>query len=365
MSLPSSASRSRVAPARWGDEPCVTANMSAAQQRVVAAEKEAYLAPRKAKRVDREDFLELERVTKIARDARIADSRAAKAAAAAAAPAADEPPLAALQPEPELEVEPVLAPAPADFAAGLGGGGDGGGADLASEASEPAGGDGGALPEQEEQEEIEVWDLTGDTSGEEDEAPPPPPPPPPVQHAPPRRARAAVQYLPAHMEAMAAISEAKQPAAWEVEDDEACVALGLETKGDLTNALDGVHVDLGLMYPEGDKRSKKAVVGGKTVPQYSTALAVFCRSPLAPKSLQEVYDWRAEHKGLNQTQLAIQVVVPTLFPELCDAMKAAGIELHSKHSVVKRTTSWLAGVGKGDGSASKLGALLELARAAA
>ena len=346
--------------------------MSAAQQRVVAAEKEAYLAPRKAKRVDGEDFLELERVTKIARDARIADSRAAKAAAAAEAPAADEPPLAALQPEPELEVEPVLDPAPAYFVAGLGGGGGGGDdADLASEASEPAGGDGdgdgGALPEQEEEEEIEVEDLTGDTSGEEDEAPPPPPPPPPppVQQAAPRRARAAVQYLPAHMEAMGAISAAKQPAAWEVEDDEACVALGLETKGDLTNALDGVHVDLGLMYPEGDKRSKKAVVEGKTVPQYSTGLGALCRSPLAPKSLQEVYDWRAEHKGLNQTQLAIQVVVPALFPELCDAMKDAGIKLHSKHSVVKRTTSWLSGVGKGDGSASKLGALLELARAAA
>ena len=350
--------------------------MSAAQQRVVAAEKDAYLATRKAKRVDQEDFLELDRVTKIARAARIADNRAAKATAtaAAAAPAADDPPLAALEPEPEVEVEPVMDPAPANPAAGLGGGGGGGDAlaalaDLA-DLSEPAGGD--ALPEQQDQEqeqdEIEVEDLTGDTSGEEDEAPPlpPPPPPPPVQqqHAP-RRAGAGVHYLPAHMEALGAISAAKQPATWEVEEDEACKALGLETKGDLTDVLDGIHTDRGLMYPEGDKRNKKCAAEGKTVPQYATAFAAFCRSPLAPTTLQEVYDWRAEHKNLNQTQLAIQVVVPALYPELCDAMKTAGIKLHSQQSVVKRTTSWLSGVGKGDGSDSKLGALLELARAAA
>ena len=299
-------------------EPIATADMSREERAAVNELRSVFLGKRKLPAFDEDHFLELDRLAKVARTA-------ATAARVAREEAANS--LADLDPEPP----------------------------------EP--------PQQEEEPELQPDDLeTGNTSGEDDPLPPPPLQQPAASAArAPRSAGrstrprgASVVYLPDEIEALANIDQAVQPNHWDVADDADGISLGITDEESFKTVMNEIHTgSRGALYGSNDKRTGQATQEGKTTPQYVTAFTKMLRSSLPPTSLRELETWRAQYVHLNQKDLAIQVVIPALFPEYTAAVKEAGITLTGKHKAVKRITSWLSGIGQGDNKPSKLSLLLD------
>ena len=148
------------------------------------------------------------------------------------------------------------------------------------------------------------------------------------------------------------------------ENDPACIALGFDedAAAQLRDQLADIHQAKGKLYGAHDKRNNAAAVPRATIGQYVEGYQALIRGGVGGVTdLRSLFAWRKDHAGRSQKELAIQVVLPELYPDFCAAMEAQGLALDGEHRVVKRVTSWLSGVGQGKGAPSKLSLLLERA----
>ena len=134
---------------------------------------------------------------------------------------------------------------------------------------------------------------------------------------------------------------------------------GIQCEETFKAVMADLHVEAGKLYGSNDRRNGSAVAEGKTTGQYVQAYTMMLRSPLPPTSLRELLEWRVQYANLNQKDLAIQVIIPALYPQYYQAVKDNGFTLVGKTKLVTRITSWLSGIGQGNNKPSKLSMLVE------
>lgn len=315
---PRRSARTRVPTAFAMHEPMPTADMSREEQAAVAEQRHVFRLKRKLPAFDEQHYYHLDRLAKIARTAATTPRVEAEEAAEEAAEAADLEPLE----------EPLEGPD-----AGL---------------------------------QVEPEDGH---SSDEDEPPAPPPPPPsplppaaPPAAAVPAAAGPRVAYFPAWIEALGDLAATMQPGDWDIVNDSVGVSHGILSEEGFKALMNDLHTgEAGQLYGSNDRRRGQPAADGKTTGQYVQAYRMLLRSPLPPTTLRELLAWRASYNGWSQKRLAVEVVIPALYPQYFQAVKDNGYVLTDKTKVVKRMTSWLSGIGQGNDKPSKLSMLLEAA----